>query len=106
MYGTSIWYVPLLPLKCFVNDSLNFFEDYTSNEGSDVELSVHEEEQEDPMITLYAAVTHADMLQKFSQQTDWDLLPTIEVIFEKLRLNKFNGITKKQTVFDFFSKIN
>ena len=49
-----------------------------------MELSVHEEEQEDPMIILYAAVTHADMLQKFAQKTDSDLLPTIEVIFEKL----------------------
>ena len=102
MYGTLIWYVPLPSLKCFVDDSLDIFKDYTSNEGSDVELSVHEKEQEDPMITLYAAVTHADMLQKFSQQTDWDLLPTIEVIFEKLRLRKFNNITKKQTIWIIF----
>ena len=37
-----------------------------------MKLSVNEEKQEDPMITLNAAVTHAYMLRKFVQQTDWD----------------------------------
>lgn len=96
-----------LPLpNLFLDESIDVFEDSPSDEENNTKSSNQENdiEFEDPTITLDEALSQADMLRKFAQQTDWDLLPYIQEITKKLRNLRVCNANKQTVLDDFFSK--